>query len=224
MQGVAGCVSGRRQYTYTHSFFSLSYPYIYTQHTQQKRERISGSIFSAAGCSCFDTPQTPRNTQRLEEDLTKAIAALLEIMADAEAPLRRRIEAASGLLDYEAPAEAVEIAKAFLTAVFEDADQHVDFRLDALKLMRKAEARKITQPTTTAADAQANREAWRKLEVARRRAAMAGAGMWPPAKGWADDLSGEAYVAPPGSAMSNDNLADTVRQSRLRATSPAKGS
>jgi len=160
----------------------------------------------------------------LEETLTKAIAALLDIMADAEAPLRRRIEAASGLLDYEAPEEAVEVAKAFLTSVFEDADQHVDFRLDALKLMRKAEARKITQPTVSAADDRVNREAWRKIEVARRRATMVGAGMWPPAEGWADDLSPENYVAPPGSAMSNDNLADTVRESRLRATTPAKGS
>jgi hypothetical protein len=34
--------------------------------------------------------------------MTRAIVALLEIMSDAEAPLRRRIEATEGLLAYEA--------------------------------------------------------------------------------------------------------------------------
>ena len=90
--------------------------------------------------------------------------------------------------------------------------------------MRKAEARKITQPTATAADAQANREMSRKLEVARRRVSLYKAGMWPAPKGWMDDLSPENYVAPPGSPKSFGNMAETVRQGRLRATSPAKGS
>jgi hypothetical protein len=34
---------------------------------------------------------------------TRASAALLEIMADTDAPSRRRIEATEGLLAYEAP-------------------------------------------------------------------------------------------------------------------------
>src|SRR6266576_3986913 len=40
--------------------------------------------------------------------MTRAIAALLEIMSDMQAPLRRRIEAAEGLLAFEAPEEIVE--------------------------------------------------------------------------------------------------------------------
>jgi hypothetical protein len=96
--------------------------------------------------------------------MTRAIVALLQIMSDTEdAPLRRRIQATEALLAYEAPQEAVDQAKAFLTSVFEDAEQSVDDRLDALKLMRKAEARK-TVPTVTAENARKNRELWRQLE------------------------------------------------------------
>ncbi len=56
-----------------------------------------------------------------EKLMTRAIAALLKIIGDTDAPLRRRIEATEGLLAYEAPEEAVEEAKTFLTSVFEDA-------------------------------------------------------------------------------------------------------
>lgn len=131
--------------------------------------------------------------------MTRAIAALLEIMANADAPLRRRIEATEGLLAYEAPQDAVDQAKAFLTTIFEDAQQHVDDRLDALKLMRKAEARKITAPTVTAENTSANREQWRQLEIGMRRAAMMKAGLWENhPQDWAADLLSKDYVPPPG--------------------------
>ena len=133
--------------------------------------------------------------------MTRAIVAVLQIMSDPDAPLRRRIEAVELLLAYEAPQEAVDQAKVFLTSVFEDAEQRVDDRLDALKLMRKAEARKITAPTVTAEDARANRELWRDIEMGLRRAALFKAGLWENApKNWADDLLSEDYVEPPGSA------------------------
>ena len=133
--------------------------------------------------------------------MTRAIAALLEIMSHVDAPSRRRIEATELLLAYEAPPEAVDQAKAFLTSVFEDAVQYVDDRLDALRLMRKAEAPKITAPTVTAENARANRELWRQLEIGMRRGAMMKAGVWGDhPKDWADDLLSDNYVAPPGSA------------------------
>ena len=144
--------------------------------------------------------------------MTRAIVALLEIMSDAEAPLRRRIEATEGLLAYEAPQEAVDLAKTFLTSVFEDSEQRVEDRLDALRLMRKAEARKITVPAVTAEDARANRELWRDIEMGLRRAALFKAGLWENApKDWADDLLSEDYVPPPGSAT--DALRSMARKS-----------
>ena len=144
--------------------------------------------------------------------MTRAIAALLEIMSDADAPLRRRIEATELLLAYDAPPEAVDQARTFLTAVFEDAEQRVDDRLDALRLMRKAEARKITAPTVTAEDARANRELWRQLEIGSRREKLFKAGLWGDhPKNWADDLLSEDYVPPPGSAT--DALRSMARKS-----------
>jgi hypothetical protein len=99
----------------------------------------------------------------------------------------------------------MERAKAFLTSVFEDSDQRVDDRLDALKLMRKAEARKITAPTVTAEDARANRELWRNIEIGIRRAEMFKAGLRENApKDWDADLLSEDYVPQSGSA--NDAL------------------
>jgi hypothetical protein len=115
--------------------------------------------------------------------------------------LRRRIEAVELLLAYEAPPEAVDQTKAFLTCVFEDAEQRVDDRLDALRLMRKTEARKIIAPTVMTEDARKNRELWRQLEIGARREKMFKAGLWKDhPKDWAADLLSEDYVEPPGSA------------------------
>jgi hypothetical protein len=120
---------------------------------------------------------------------TRAIKASIEIMSDEAAPTRRRIEACEGLLAYEAPREVMDLAKEFLISIFENPDEHVDDRLDALKLMRKAEAPRIRQRTTAVpADERAERGRQREREIAHRRLAMMDAGLWPPPKDWADDL------------------------------------
>jgi hypothetical protein len=113
----------------------------------------------------------------------------------------RRIAATEGLLGYEALSGAVEAAKVFLASVFEDREQHVDDRLDALKLMRKAEARKITQPTVRSAEADRNRELSREMEIACRREKLWKAGLWPPAPDWADNLLRKDYKAPRGKSF-----------------------
>jgi hypothetical protein len=124
---------------------------------------------------------------------TRAVAALIDIMSDPEAPLRRRIEATSGLLDYEATEEAVEAAKVFLTSIFEDRGQHVDDRLDALKLMRRAEAAKIVRrPIREIPEDRI--EHCRLIETLRRKGALINAGVWPLPKGWDADLVGADYV------------------------------
>lgn len=131
--------------------------------------------------------------------MTRAIAALLDIMGDADAPLKRRIEATEGILQYDAPEAAVEAAKHFLTSVFEDSEQVVELRLDALKLMRKAEAPRITQPAVSSAEERENREKWRDIEMGLRRVKISSAGLtWGP--GWADDLMSDTYKPPSGDA------------------------
>jgi hypothetical protein len=70
---------------------------------------------------------------------TRAINALRRIMLDADGVSpRRRIEAAEHLLDYECPEEVRVECKEFLTSIFDDDEQQVDIRLDALKLARKS--------------------------------------------------------------------------------------
>jgi hypothetical protein len=119
---------------------------------------------------------------------TRAIRALIEIMSDETAPTRRRIEACEGLLAYEAPREVMDLAKEFLASIFENPNEHGDDRLDALKLMRKAEAPRIRQRTAVPADERAERERQREREIAHRRLAMQEQGLWPPPPDWADDL------------------------------------
>ena len=134
----------------------------------------------------------------------RAIAALLEIMANKVALMPRRIEAAEALLGYEAPAEVVEQAKGFLAAVFEYYEHVcVDDRLEALKLMRKAEARKITQQRVRSTEADDQREFWRDVEIAARRMKLIKAEMWPAAPDWADDLLGSDYVPPRDKSVSD---------------------
>jgi hypothetical protein len=132
---------------------------------------------------------------------TRAINALLQIMHDDSETMsaRRRIEAAEHLLDYECPEEVRVECKEFLTSIFEDNEQHVDIRLDALKLARKFEAAKITPRTVrTRGEETDRREKWRRYEIAQRHWKLSLAIMDTPPKGWADDLYSDAYVAPDG--------------------------
>ena len=130
---------------------------------------------------------------------TRAIDALLEIMLNEEISTRRRIEAAEGLLAYEAPPETVAHARAFLESVFADDEQSVQDRLDAVKLARKFEAAKVALPTVrTKREETDRREAWRRHEIAQRHWKLSLAIMDVPPKGWADDLYADDYAAPDG--------------------------
>ena len=112
--------------------------------------------------------------------------------------MRRRIEAAEAVLTFESPPDVADDARGFLAEIFEDSDRHVDLRLDALKVMRKAEARRVTQPILSPGEAHRNREAWRKRAIDERRKELIEAGLWPAPDDWADDLKSPDWVPPPG--------------------------
>jgi hypothetical protein len=154
---------------------------------------------------------------------TRAINALREIMADETAPPRRRIEAAEGLLDYEAPSEVVEEAKAFLTTVFEDSEMAVEIRLDAVTLMRKVEARKVVPARVAVRDEPGRVEHCRLIETLRRKSELIAAGVFPLPEGWDDDLNSPDYVPTPETLHAiaepdNRNIAEVLRDARLRHT------
>ena len=130
---------------------------------------------------------------------TRAIAALIEIMSDEGISARRRIEACEGLLAYESPSEIVQHARAFLESVFENDEQSVQDRLDAVKLARKFEAPKITPRTVHTRRETDRREAWRRYEILQRKFKLVLATKDHPPKGWDDDLLSPDYLPPPGS-------------------------
>jgi hypothetical protein len=130
--------------------------------------------------------------------ITRAIAALVEIMSDTEADVRHRLNSCEGLITYEAPLETVHLAREFLATVYEDHEQHMEDRLHALRLERKFEAARIQRSTTQPERAVDRVEAWRSRELWERKMAFIEAGIFPPPAGWDEDLRSSDYQAPPG--------------------------
>jgi hypothetical protein len=147
-----------------------------------------------------------------------SVEALCEIILNAENnSLHNRMTAAEQLLLFEAPADAAELARTFLTDVFEDPDNHVNQRLEALKIIRRSEARKITQPDQGVLSEHERLEEWRRLLMFERQIKIIKAGIWPLPKGWADDLKSPDFVPPEGDPPRPDvnGLADRLHEARM---------
>ena len=131
---------------------------------------------------------------------TRTIDTLLEIMADTDVATLRRIEAAEAILDFEAPAEAVSRAREYLMSIFENREEEIGNRMDALKLSRKFEAKKIAPQTVhmTRRGEADRKEAWREYEIDQRQIKLVLATMDHPPPGWDDDLRSPDYLPPPG--------------------------
>jgi hypothetical protein len=148
--------------------------------------------------------------------MTASVEALCDILLDETVALYDRIEAAEALLSFEAPVGATAEAKVFLTKVFENGENNVNVRLNALKIIRKAEARKVTQPATGYASEAERREEWRKHIWFKRRTKLLDAGFNPLPAGWDDNL-GEDFVPPDGDPprFNPIGLAERMREARL---------
>jgi hypothetical protein len=133
---------------------------------------------------------------------TRAIDTLLQIMRDTEVSTRRRIEAAEALLGFEAPVEAVGHAREYLVSVFEDREQAIDDRMDALKISQKFGAKRIAPQTVhlTRREEVDRKEAWREYEINQLQAKIVLATLDHPPKGWDDALRSPDYLPPPGDA------------------------
>jgi hypothetical protein len=102
----------------------------------------------------------------------RAVGALLSIMSDTDHAPRQRIEAAEHLLDYECPRAVIEAAKTELLSIVEDSETAVDTKLNALKVPRRVEARKVSPGRATVRDDAASIETHRAIDIARRRMAL----------------------------------------------------
>jgi hypothetical protein len=131
---------------------------------------------------------------------SRTIDALLIIMDDADIVTRRRIEAAEQLLDFEAPDDAVIRAREYLVSVFEDHDEELADRMNAIKASRKVEAAKVSPKVVhlnrrTPTD---RKEAWREYELSQLRTRIILATHDIPPKGWDDVLTSPDYLPPEG--------------------------
>jgi hypothetical protein len=68
-----------------------------------------------------------------------AIGALVAIMSDPAVSIRKRLDAAAGLLEYKTPQDVANSAKLFLASIFTDPEQNVDHRLAATTALRRSE-------------------------------------------------------------------------------------
>jgi hypothetical protein len=95
------------------------------------------------------------------------------IMSDPAISIRKRVQAAEGLLAYKTPQDVAEAAKVFLASIFTDPEQNIDDRLAATTALRKSEDTRIMppieRPPARTATVEEPAESLRDL-VARRRA------------------------------------------------------
>ena len=149
-----------------------------------------------------------------------SLAALRQIFLDAEAPPRARIEAAETILSYEAPADLIQEARGFLIEVLQDQEMSVSLRLEASKVLRKAEAPKIQNGPVASVDKVAEREMARDILKAKRRLAIHLAGLWPPPPGYCADL--DAADFDPVAALEAQTEAERAEKERLAAEKASK--
>ena len=112
------------------------FEHVLTQRTEriEKLERVNRRLTSS------------RKAIIAGEAAGAAIGALVVIMSDPTLPIRRRLQAADGLLAYKTPPDVAESAKVFLTSIFTDPEQNIDYRLAAITALRRSEDARIMPP------------------------------------------------------------------------------
>lgn len=144
------------------------------------------------------------------EILSPALVALLQIMTSADVAEARCVEAAKAIIEYEAPQGVYDLTHRYLLGVAEDEGQDVGLKLEALKLLRKVEARRVVPGVAVAADAAISRETARRLGSAKCRLSLIAAGKWPPVEGW------EQAVVPMDVTVNTGGLAERLKAARGR--------
>ena len=125
------------------------------------------------------------------------LAELAKIFMDNTAPLRRRIEAAALVLQHAAPEGLTNQATDFLMSVAK-MDVAPDYRIEAVKSLAKRQTPKASAPPTNGGNPALWREQWIRRISDERRKELYKLGLWPPPKGWMDDLIDPNWVPPEG--------------------------
>jgi len=88
----------------------------------------------------------------------------------------------------------------FLISVFENKEEAIGDRMDALQLSRKFEAKRVMPQTVhlTRREESDRKEAWRQYEINQLLREIVLATMDHPPKGWDAELRSPDYLPPPG--------------------------
>jgi hypothetical protein len=126
-----------------------------------------------------------------------------KIFLNADTPLHQRIDAASLVLQHDAPEPGlVDDAAEFLTAISKSDTVAVGYRLDAIKALAKRTVPKAAAPGVGAGGMDFRRLRWRQIASHERQLALMRAGEWPPAPAeeetWDADLLADDWICPDG--------------------------
>ncbi len=141
--------------------------------------------------------------------ISPALAALLDIMTSQDVEEARCMEAARAIIEYEAPAAVFDLTYEYLMGVARDGE--VGLKLEALKLIRKVEAKRVVPGTAKAVDTAQALALGRRMALARRRMELIRAGAWPAEAGWGEDL-GEVR----GVVVEVEGVAERLEAARVR--------
>jgi hypothetical protein len=114
-------------------------------------------------------------------------------MDETDVVTHRRIEVVETLLGFEAPEDAVIGARAFLMSVFDNKEESISDRMEAIKIAHKSEAPKVTSQIirleVNDRSERERREAWRHYEKSQLKMKIWRATGNTRPEGWCDHLA-----------------------------------
>lgn len=126
------------------------------------------------------------------EILSPAVQVLLGIMVSREFPEGKCLEAAKAVIEYEVSPGVYSLVAKYLLGVAEDPRHDVALRLEALKTLRKVEARRVVPGEGSARNAPGLAD---QMQAARERVAAKAEGRLPTLRAVPNEIKGSGLAA-----------------------------
>ena len=154
------------------------------------------------------------------------VDTLLQIMQDEQISTRRRIQCAEQLLSHESPTEAVTCAQEYLQTVYNDKEQDLEWRMNAIEVARKYATPRVTTTVVHIEDHKAYVEKARRDAIFRRRKFLIFKGISPLdfPKDWKSDLMDKDWTPPSLEQVAEEDRinAELAKQERTIKHAPPK--
>jgi hypothetical protein len=159
-----------------------------------------------------------------ETEMGTPVDVLLQIMQDDEISTRRRIQAAEAILSHESPPEAVTSAQQYLEKVYDDKEQDLEWRINAIEVSRKYATPRVTTTVVHIEDQKAYIEKARRDAIFRRRKYLIFKGITPPdfPRDWCSDLKEPDWIPPTPQEVQEEEeeLRELAEESANRPSEP----